>query len=100
MKKLFLSLVVMTALCVGFVSCGDKDEENNSSGGSSSASIVGKWKLLYEASNPDEVYDGERYLTFKEDGTGIDVSHSGDTETFTKTFTWSLSRLFACGFCF
>jgi hypothetical protein len=85
MKKLFLSLAVMTALCVGFASC-DKDEEN------ASASIVGKWyEYDVEVSGGDCVdadINTNNWVEFYADGT-TDSYNSEDNET--SKGTWSIN---------
>ena len=74
-----LTIFMVTALCVGFASCGDDDDSS-----SNSTRVVGSWS----------VQEGKRSLTltFKNNGTGTAVSEYYDsysgTETDTETFNY------------
>lgn len=90
--KFWLSCLVM-ALCIGFASCSDDDDEGIA--GDAKTLIVGTWEATW--SKGYEIYEGEKetwnepfddeIYTFKEDGTGTyeEVGYTADT------FTWSIS---------
>ena len=70
--KFWLSCMVM-ALCVGFTSCSDDDDEGIADDG--------------EKEEWDEAYTNEVY-TFKKDGTG---TYKDEYDNSTDPFTWSIS---------
>ena len=94
MKKFgFLLSFLMMALCVGFTSCSDDDDEK---GGQITASIVGTWQSTWESGY--EIEDGEKdewseeyteeILTFNADGTATNPSLS---DGYSDNFTWKIS---------
>lgn len=83
MKKIFsfsmLSIIIMTALCVGFTSCGDDDDDGNAA--------VGTWV----AEHKNDSYK----FNFKSNGRGTIIykyedSYSG-TETQSFKFSYSMT---------
>lgn len=91
-----LTILTVTLLSVGFVSCGDDEpapqpvvEDSNSTSGSSQTettitpALVGAWKT--------DTDDGYRIYVFKEDGTGTDIEYwdFGDDEEYVfGDYTW------------
>ena len=89
MKTLrLLSYFMVIALCVGFVSCSDDDDEKNYS-----TLIVGTWQLTH--TKGWEMYQGEKdtwdkddnseFFVIKADGSGYtyDLGYENEREPFT-----------------
>lgn len=102
MKKFgFLLSFLMMALCVGFTSCSDDDDEK---GGQITGSIVGTWqttwskgygydKIYNESDKWDEAYT-EDIFVFNSNGTGClydEEDYYEDEEDYHEDFTWTLS---------
>ncbi|WP_294620017.1 lipocalin family protein [uncultured Bacteroides sp.] len=91
--KFWLSCMVM-ALCVGFTSCSDDDDEGIA--GDAKTLIIGTWQSTWNKGY--EIYDGEKeewdeaytdeVYTFKKDGTG---TYKDEYDNSTDPFTWSVS---------
>lgn len=93
--KFWLSCM-MVALCIGFTSCGDDDDEGIA--GDAKTLIIGTWQSTWLKGY--EIYDGEKetydeaytedIYTFKSDGKGTYKDVSGSS-TYTADFTWTIS---------
>ena len=74
-KRLFLLLMLLTMVCIEFVSCADNDEEIDSE-------LVGTWQYVgieNQVDNSFEKSETDEYIQFKANGTGADYRKENGT---------------------
>lgn len=90
MKKYFsfLAFILMGALSLSIVSCGDDDEEDFSGGGN----IIGTWStdlasdISKQLDDDDYITNMEQYYQFKNDGTFTEVLATTYSDDWVKWF--------------
>ena len=90
MKKYFsfLAFILMGALSLSVVSCGDDDEEDFSGGGN----IIGTWStdlasdISKQLDDDDYITNMEQYYQFKNDGTFTEVLATTYSDDWVKWF--------------